>query len=100
MPSSNKDKALPKNLYQFIKYGSRRIVTEFSEIIININNNLDEPFDPSICNMTKEDTCMDALMHNFTSAASLTVKEVEGLLLFTQIIGTSSSRTSSIERSS
>jgi len=35
MPFSKEDKALTKNLYQFKKYGSRRIlriVTEFSKI--------------------------------------------------------------------
>jgi len=32
MPFSKEDKALTTNLYQFKKYGSRRIVTEFSKI--------------------------------------------------------------------
>jgi len=32
MPLSKEDKALTTNLYQFRKYGSRRIVTEFSKI--------------------------------------------------------------------
>jgi len=32
MPFSKEDKALTKKLYQFNKYGSRRIVTEFSKI--------------------------------------------------------------------
>jgi len=32
MPFSKEDKALTKNLYQFKRYGSRRIVTEFSRI--------------------------------------------------------------------
>jgi len=32
MPFSKEDKALTKNLHQLKKYGSRRIVTEFSKI--------------------------------------------------------------------
>jgi len=39
MPSSNEDKALINNFYQFKGYGSRRLLTEFPEINWNKRGN-------------------------------------------------------------